>query len=81
MGAGGRAVELLSLTGSDGVPLRATVTEFGPTLLSKVLELNETQESSLGLVFRFCDENALPLLDLEDLRAALAYLPARARRS
>ncbi len=67
-------VELLSLTGDDGVPLRTTVTEFGPLLLSKVLELNETQESSLGLIFRFCDENALPLLDLEDLRAALAYL-------
>jgi len=67
-------VELLSLTGDDGVPLRTTVTEFGPLLLSKVLELNETQESSLGLIFRFCDEHALPLLDLEDLRAALAYL-------
>ncbi len=67
-------VELLALSGDDGVPLRTTVTEFGPVLLSKVLELNETQESSLGLIFRFCDENALPLLDLEDLRAALAYL-------
>ena len=67
-------VELLSLTGSDGVAIRATVTEFGPTLLSKVLSLNETQESSLGLVYRFCDEKALPLIDLEDLRAALAYL-------
>lgn len=67
-------VELLSLTGTDGVAIRATVTEFGPTLLSKVLSLNETQESSLGLVYRFCDEKALPLIDLEDLRAALAYL-------
>ena len=67
-------MELLSLSGDDGVPLRATVTEFGPVLLSKVLELNETQESSLGLIFRFCDEKGLPLLDLEDLRAALAYL-------
>ena len=70
----GCPVELLSLTGADGVPLRATVTGFGPTLLSKVLGLNETQESSLFLVFRFCDEKALPLVDLEDLRAALAYL-------
>ncbi len=67
-------VELMSLTGDDGVALRATVTEFGPTLLSKVLAFNETQESSLGLVFRFCDEHDLPLIDLEDLRAALAYL-------
>ncbi len=67
-------MELLSLTGADGVAIRATVTEFGPTLLAKVLSLNETQESSLGLIFRFCDEKALPLIDLEDLRAALAYL-------
>jgi DNA helicase HerA-like ATPase len=67
-------VELLSLSGTDGVAIRATVTEFGPTLLSKVLGLNETQESSLSLIFRFCDEKALPLIDLEDLRAALAYL-------
>ena len=67
-------VELMSLTGEDGVPLRATVTGFGATLLAKVLGLNETQESSLSLVFRFCDENGLPLVDLEDLRAALAYL-------
>ena len=67
-------VELLSLTGADGVAIRATVTEFGPTLLSKVLGLNETQESSLGLIFRFCDEKGLALIDLEDLRAALAYL-------
>ena len=70
----GCPVELLSLTGANGVPLRATVTAFGPTLLAKVLGLNETQESSLFLVFRFCDEKGLPLVDLEDLRAALAYL-------
>jgi len=67
-------VELLSLTGANGVPLRATVTAFGPTLLAKVLGLNETQESSLFLIFRFCDEKGLALVDLEDLRAALAYL-------
>ncbi len=70
----GCPVELLSLTGDDGVAIRATVTEFGPTLLSRVLDLNETQESSLGLIYRFCDEKALALIDLEDLRAALAYL-------
>lgn len=70
----GCPVELLSLTGEDGIALRTTVTEFGPVLLSKVLGLNETQESSLGLVYRFCDERGLPLIDLEDLRAALAWL-------
>jgi uncharacterized protein len=51
-------VELLSLSGEGGVPLRASVSSFGPILLAKVLGLNETQESSLSLVFRFCDEKA-----------------------
>ncbi len=72
--AAGVPVEIVSLTGEDGVPIRASLTQFGPTLLSKVLDLNETQESSLALVFRFCEERELFLIDLEDLRAALAYL-------
>ena len=67
-------VELVSLSGDKGVPIRASVTGFGPTLLAKVLELNETQESSLALVFRFCDKNNLPLIELEDLSAALSWL-------
>ena len=57
-----------------GVPVRATVTGFGPLLLSKVLGLNDTQESSLGLVFHYADKAALPLVDLSDLRAVLSYL-------
>ncbi|MGN6599651.1 MAG: helicase HerA-like domain-containing protein [Actinomycetes bacterium] len=57
-----------------GVPVRATVTSFGPTLLSKVLGLSEVQESSLGLVFHFADKAGLPLLDLADLRAVISYL-------
>ncbi|RYC05403.1 helicase HerA-like domain-containing protein [Nocardioides zhouii] len=57
-----------------GVPVRVTMTAFGPTLLAKVLGLNETQESSLGLVFYYCDKQGLPLLDLSDLRAVLQYL-------
>lgn len=68
------SVELLSLSGDTGVPLRASVASFGPILLSKVLSLNETQESSLALVFRYCDDRKLPLLELEDLRTVLAYL-------
>ncbi|WP_217915368.1 helicase HerA-like domain-containing protein [Miltoncostaea marina] len=67
-------VELLSLTGEGGAAVRATVSEFGPTLLAKVLGCNETQEASLSLVFRHCDAAGLPLVDLEDLRAALAWL-------
>jgi len=59
---------------SRGVPVRATVTGFGPLLLSKVLGLNQTQESSLGLVFHYADREGLPLVDLSDLRAVLTYL-------
>ncbi|AND17311.1 helicase HerA-like domain-containing protein [Rathayibacter tritici] len=57
-----------------GVPVRATVTGFGPLLLSKVLGLNHTQESSLGLVFHYAESARLPLVDLSDLRAVLTYL-------
>ncbi len=68
-------VEFYALGGQGrGIPLRATVSSFGPILLSKVLGLNATQESSLGLVFHFADEAGLPLLDLEDLTAVLKYL-------
>ena len=57
-----------------GIPIRATVSSFGPLLLSKVLGLNPTQESSLGLVFHYADSAGLPLVDLSDLRAVLNYL-------
>ncbi|MDN5805290.1 MAG: DUF853 domain-containing protein, partial [Microlunatus sp.] len=68
-------VEFYSLGAGDvGVPLRATVTSFGPILLSKVLGLNKTQESSLGLIFHYADTAGLPLLDLDDLRTLLTYL-------
>ena len=67
--------EYFSLGGiGAGIPIRATVAGFGPLLLSKVLGLNDTQESSLGLVFHYADEAGLPLLDLTDLRAVLSYL-------
>jgi hypothetical protein len=69
-------VELLSLTGEGGAPVRATVESFGPVLLAKVLDLNETQTAVLALVFRFCDDRALPLLDLADLRTTLRFLPS-----
>jgi DNA helicase HerA-like ATPase len=68
-------VEFLALGGEgQGVPVRATMTAFGPTLLAKVLGLNATQESSLELVFHYADKAGLPLLDLEDLRAVVAFL-------
>ncbi|MGN7703591.1 helicase HerA-like domain-containing protein [Cellulosimicrobium sp. 22601] len=68
-------VELYSLGGlGTGVPIRTTVTDFGPLLLSKVLGLNETQESSLGLIFHWADTQGLALLDLKDLQSTIAYL-------
>ena len=68
-------VEFLSLGGTGaGTPVRATITSFGPVLLSKVLGLNAVQESSLGLIFHFADSAGLPLLDLKDLRAVVQYL-------
>jgi uncharacterized protein len=71
----GFPVEYLALGGiGPGVPVRATVSDFGPQLLAKVLGANETQEQSLVLVFRFADEHGLPLLDLSDLRALLMHL-------
>ncbi len=67
--------EFLALGGlGQGIPIRATITSFGPTLLSKVLGLNDTQESSLGLVFHYADKHGLALLDLKDLRAVIQHL-------
>ena len=67
-------VEYLSITGARGAQLRATVSSFGPILLSKVLSLNDTQASVLSLVFKYCDDRKLPLLDFADLRSVLQYL-------
>src|SRR5207342_322186 len=70
----GHPVEFLSLSGKLGAQVRATVHSFGPLLLGKVLDLNETQTSILALIFKYCDDNDLPLLDLKDLEATLKYL-------
>ncbi|MBA3236596.1 MAG: DUF853 family protein, partial [Chloroflexi bacterium] len=70
----GHPVEYLSLSGQLGAQVRATVHSFGPVLLAKVLDLNETQTSILSLVFKYCDDNDLPLLDLKDLAATLKFL-------
>jgi len=72
--ANGVPVEFVSLTGALGVQLRATVSSFGPLLLGKVLSLNETQTSVLAMVFKYSDDNQLPLLDFQDLRAVLQFL-------
>ncbi|WP_138734769.1 helicase HerA-like domain-containing protein [Modestobacter excelsi] len=78
----GFPVEYLALGGlGTGVPLRATVTSFGPLLLSKVMDLNATQTSSLGLVFHHADSAGLPLLDLKDLRAVISWLTSDAGKA
>jgi DNA helicase HerA-like ATPase len=68
-------VTFLSLgDGGIGVPVRATITAFGPILLSKVLGLNDTQESTLGLIFHWADQQGLALLDMKDLRSVIGHL-------
>jgi DNA helicase HerA-like ATPase len=71
--AKGFPVEILSLSEQDGVKLRATVSEFGPTLLSRILDLTVTQEGIVAVVFKYCDDNKLPLLDLKDFKKVLQY--------
>jgi hypothetical protein len=70
----GFPVEFVSLTGALGIQLRATVSSFGPLLLGKVLSLNDTQTSVLTMVFKYADDQQLPLLDLADLRTVLQWL-------
>ncbi len=72
--AAGFPVELYSLSGKAGSQMRATITEFGPVLLSKVLELNEVQSGVLMILFKYADDNALPIVDLNDLKKVLNYL-------
>lgn len=67
-------IEFLSLSDEKGVRLRATVSEFGPILLSKILDLNNTQSGILSVIFKYCDDNRLPLLDLKDLKKTIQYV-------
>lgn len=66
--------ELMTLTGQKGVHLRATVSEFGPVLLSKILGLNDTQGGVVAMIFKYCDDNKMPLLDLKDFIKVLQYV-------
>jgi len=70
----GCSVEFLSLSGEKGARLRATVSEFGPVLFSRILGLNDTQGGVVSVVFKYCDDNQLPLLDLKDFKKVLQYL-------
>lgn len=69
----GFPVEILSLSQQKGVRLRATVSEFGPTLLSRILDLTDVQTGILAIIFQYCDDEKLPLLDLEDFKKVLQF--------
>ncbi len=66
--------ELLTISEQEGVRMRATISEFGPVLLSKILGLNDTQGGIVSIVFKYCDDHALPLLDIKDFRKVLQYI-------
>lgn len=70
----GLPVELMSISHEKGVRLKATVSEFGPVLISQILELNDTQQGVIALIFRYCDLYHLPLLDLKDLKRVLQFV-------
>lgn len=67
-------VELLSLSEQSGVRLRATVSEFGPVLFSRILDLNDTQAGVVAIIFKYCDDNKMPLLDLKDFKKVINYI-------
>ncbi len=66
-------VEILSLSHQDGVRLRSTISEFGPVLISRILDVTETQAGIISVIFKYCDDNELPLLDLKDFKKILQY--------
>ncbi|WP_275316588.1 helicase HerA-like domain-containing protein [Tenacibaculum bernardetii] len=67
-------IEILSISEQNGVRLRATVSEFGPVLLSRILDLTDTQSGIVAIIFKYCDDNKLPLLDLKDFKKILQFV-------
>jgi len=72
--AKGFPVELLTLSEEKGAKLRATVTEFGPVLFSKILDLSDAQQGVVAIIFKYCDDNKLPLIDLKDFKKMLNFI-------
>ena len=66
--------ELMSISNEKGLRLRATVSEFGPVLFSKILELNDNQQGAVTIVFKYCDDHGLPLLDIKDFKIGRAHV-------
>ena len=73
-------VEFFTLSDENGTRLRATVSEFGPILVSKILELNDTQAGLMAILFKYCDDNNLPLLDLKDLKKILQFASSEGKK-
>ncbi len=67
-------VELMTLSQQNGIRLRATVSEFGPVLFSRILGLNDTQAGVISVIFKYCDDNKMPLLDLKDIKKVINYI-------
>ena len=67
-------VELMSLSQQNGIRLRATVSEFGPVLFSRILDLNDTQTGVVSVIFKYCDDKQMPILDLKDIKKVLNYI-------
>ncbi len=70
----GFPVELLTLSEQNGVRMRATVSEFGPVLFSRILDLNDVQSGIISIIFKYCDDNKIPLLDLKDIKKVINYI-------
>lgn len=70
----GFPVELMTISEQDGVRLRATISEFGPVFFSRILDLNDTQSGVVSVVFKYCDDNSIPLLDIKDFKKVLQYI-------
>ncbi len=73
-------VEIMSLSEQDGVRLRATISEFGPVLISRILGVTETQAGIISVIFKYCDDNKLPLLDIKDFKKILQYATGEGKK-
>ncbi len=78
--AKGFPVEIMSLSEQDGVRLRATISEFGPVLISRILDVTETQAGIISVIFKYCDDNKLPLLDLKDFKKILQFATGEGKK-
>ncbi|WP_299017630.1 helicase HerA-like domain-containing protein [uncultured Polaribacter sp.] len=67
-------IEVLTISEQDGTRLRATISEFGPVLLSRILDLTETQSGIVAIIFKYCDDNKFPLLDIKDFKKVLQFV-------